>query len=39
MSEWKDLGNVSPVDEYVWRDQSQNYSNFLARLKGEYPNE
>ena len=41
MPQWKDLGNVPPVDEYLRRQaiSAQNYSDFLARLKREYPND
>ena len=41
MPQWKDLGNVPPVDEYLRRQaiSAQNYSDFLARLKREFPNE
>src|SRR5580704_5253652 len=41
MPQWKDLGNVLPVDEYLRRQaiSAQNYSDFLARLKREFPNE
>jgi hypothetical protein len=38
---WKDLGNVPPVDEYLCRQalSAQNYSDFRARLKREFPND
>ena len=38
---WKDLGNVPPVDEYLRRQalSAQNYSDFVARLKREFPTE
>ena len=41
MPQWKDLGNVPPVDEYLRRQalSAQNYTAFLARLKREFPNE
>jgi len=41
MPQWKDLGNVPPVDEYLRRQaiSAQNYSDFVARLKREFPNE
>jgi len=39
MPQWQDLGNVPPVDEYLRRQASsaQNYADFLARLKREFP--
>jgi hypothetical protein len=38
---WQDLGNVSPVDEYLRRQalSAQNYLDFRARLKREFPDE
>jgi sulfatase-like protein len=41
MPAWKDLGNVAPVDEYLRRQamSAKDYSNFLARLKSQFPNE
>jgi hypothetical protein len=41
MPQWKDLGNVPPVDEYLRRQalSAQNYADFLARLKREFPND
>jgi Sulfatase len=41
MPQWRDLGNVPPVDEYLRRQalSAQNYSDFLARLKREFPND
>ncbi len=38
---WKDLGNVLPVDEYLRRQalSAQNYADFLARLKREFPDD
>ena len=35
MPQWKDLGNVPPVDEYLRRQamSAQDYADFLARLK------
>ena len=41
MPQWKDLGNVPPVDEYLRRQalSAQNYSDFKARLKREFPGE
>jgi hypothetical protein len=38
---WKDLGNVPPVDEYLRRQamSAQDYSDFLARLKREFPDD
>ena len=41
MPAWKDLGNVPPVDEYLRRQalSAQNYSDFVARLKREFPGE
>jgi len=41
MPGWKDLGNAPPVDEYLRRQalSAQNYSDFVARLKREFPGE
>jgi hypothetical protein len=41
MPQWKDLGNVPPVDEYLRRQamSAQDYSEFLARLKREFPDD
>ena len=41
MPQWKDLGNVPPVDEYLRRQamSAQDYSEFLARLKHDFPDE
>jgi len=41
MPQWKDLGNVPPVDEYLRRQalSAQNYSEFLERLKREFPDD
>jgi hypothetical protein len=41
MPQWRDLGNVPPVDEYLRRQalSAQNYSDFLGRLKREFPGE
>jgi Sulfatase len=41
MPQWRNLGNVPPVDEYLRRQalSAQNYSDFLARLKREFPND
>jgi hypothetical protein len=41
MPQWKDLGNVPPVDEYLRRQalSEQNYAAFLARLKREFPDD
>jgi hypothetical protein len=41
MPQWKDLGNVPPVDEYLRRQalSAQNYSDFLARLKRDFPDD
>ena len=38
---WKDLGNPLPVDEYLRRQamSAQNYADFRARLKREFPND
>ena len=38
---WKDLGNPPPVDEYLRRQamSAQNYADFRARLKREFPND
>ena len=41
MPQWKDLGNVPPVDEYLRRQamSAQDYANFLARLKRQFPDD
>ncbi len=41
MPQWKDLGNVPPVDEYLRRQamSAQDYSEFVARLKRDFPDE
>jgi Sulfatase len=41
LPQWKDLGNVPPVDEYLRRQalSAQNYSDFLAQLKREFPDD
>ena len=41
MPQWKDLGNVPPVDEYLRRQamSAQDYADFLARLKRQFPDE
>jgi len=41
MPQWKDLGNVPPVDEYLRRKaiSAQDYADFLARLKRQFPDE
>jgi hypothetical protein len=41
MTEWQDLGNVPPVDEYLRRQamSAKDYGNFLARLKRDFPND
>ena len=41
MPQWKDLGNVPPVDEYLRRQamSAKDYAEFLARLKREFPDE
>ncbi len=41
MPQWKDLGNVNPVDEYLRRQamSAQDYADFLARLKREFPDD
>jgi hypothetical protein len=41
MPQWKDLGNVPPVDEYLRRQalSAQNYADFKAQLKRQYPND
>jgi hypothetical protein len=41
MPQWKDLGNVPPVDEYLRRQamSAKDYSEFLARLKREFPDD
>jgi hypothetical protein len=39
--QWKDLGNKSPIDEYLRRQtlSFQDYADFLARLKRDFPGE
>ncbi|MEA2906983.1 MAG: hypothetical protein QOI12_4370 [Alphaproteobacteria bacterium] len=39
--QWKDLGNKPPVDEYLRRQTMgmQDYADFLARLKRDFPGE
>ena len=41
MPQWKDLGNVPPVDEYLRRQamSAEDYADFLARLKREFPDD
>jgi hypothetical protein len=41
MPQWKDLGNVPPVDEYLRRQamSAKDYAEFLARLEREFPDE
>jgi hypothetical protein len=41
MPQWKDLGNAPIVDEYLRRQalSAQNYADFLARLKREFPDD
>jgi hypothetical protein len=41
MPQWKDFGNVPPVDEYLRRQamSAKDYAEFLARLKREFPDE
>lgn len=41
LPQWKDLGNVPPVDEYLRRQamSAKDYSEFLARLKRQFPND
>ena len=41
LPQWKDPGNVAPVDEYLRRQamSAEDYANFLARLKREFPND
>jgi hypothetical protein len=41
MPQWKDPGNSPIVDEYLRRQalSEQNYKDFLARLKREFPND
>jgi hypothetical protein len=41
MPQWKDLGNVPPVDEYLRRQamSAKDYSDFLARLRREFPDD
>jgi hypothetical protein len=39
--QWRDLGNLPPVDEYLRRQamSAQDYSDFLARLKRDFPDD
>ena len=41
MPQWKDPGNVAPVDEYLRRQamSAKDYVDFLTRLKREFPND
>ena len=41
MTEWQDLGNVPPVDEYLRRQamSAKDYAEFRARLKRDFPND
>jgi len=41
MSEWQDLGNVPPVDEYLRRQamSAKDYADFQARLRQDFPND
>src|SRR6516162_6210178 len=41
MPQWKDLGNVAPVDEYLRRQAMsvEDYAHFLTRLKRQFPND
>jgi len=41
MPQWKDPGNVAPVDEYLRRQamSAKDYVDFLGRLKREFPND
>jgi sulfatase-like protein len=41
MTEWQDLGNVPPVDEYLRRQAMsvKNYADFQARLKRDFPDD
>jgi sulfatase-like protein len=41
MPQWKDLGNVPPVDEYLRRQamSAEDYAEFLTRLKREFPDD
>src|SRR5690242_2726852 len=41
MSEWQDLGNAPPVDEYLRRQamSAKDYADFQERLKREFPND
>jgi hypothetical protein len=41
MTEWQDLGNVPPVDEYLRRQAMsvKDYADFQARLKRDFPND
>src|SRR3974377_1165504 len=40
MPQWKDPGNVAPVDEYMGRQamSAKDYVDFLGRLKRAFPN-
>ena len=41
MTQWQDLGNVPPVDEYLRRQAMsvKDYADFQARLKRDFPND
>ncbi len=41
MPQWQDFGNPPPVDEYLRRQalSAQNYADFKARLRREFPND
>ena len=41
LPQWKDLGNVAPVDEYLRRQamSADDYAAFKARLKRQFPND
>jgi len=41
LPQWKDMGNVPPVDEYLRRQamSAQDYADFLTRLKLEFPDD
>ncbi len=41
LPQWKDLGNVKPVDEYLRRQamSARDYADFLVRLKRQFPND
>jgi hypothetical protein len=41
MPQWEDPGNGPPIDEYLRRQamSAEDYANFLARLKREFPND